>query len=362
MIKKLSLALGTLCLGATLLATNVEAYDDVTEKNRFKPQINYLEVRGILDGQGKFNSSKALTREEYAHWLVKALDLEAKSSKNKFKDVYSTNKYAQSIKTAEQHGLIYGFEDGTFKPKETLTRGQMTMLLQRAFEFDKKNKLAKFKDIKNVRAKDSIEVLYSNNIVNGFTPTEFRPNEKVTKGQGASFLAKSEIKKLATTGEVLDIGSSEVGHLSGEYVIIKYTSQNFGATIEGFSRNENGKLDLTLIEFVSSQMYINIDNLNEVTLKNTVGIKADKINNIKLKGKQHDGMYKVGVDIPVGKYELKQKDNTPFLYGYYAIHKSALTGDLGSIVKNDNFQRNAFVEVEEGQYLELNNGVILRKL
>lgn len=361
MIKKLGMTLGTLCLG-TVLITNVMAYDDVTTKERFKPQIDYLEVRGILDGQGNFNSAQTLTREEYAHWLVTALELESKNNKNKFKDVYSTNKYAQSIKTAEQHGLIFGFDDGTFRPKETLTRGQMTMLLQRAFEFDKKNKVAKFKDIKNVRAKESIETLYSNDIINGFTATEFRPNEKVTKGQGASFLAKSEIKKLATTGEVLDIGSSEVGHLSGEYVIIKYTNQNFGATVEGFSRNESGKLDLALIDLVPSQIYINVDHMNEVTLKNTVGIKVDKVNNIKPKGKQHDGMYKVGVDIPAGKYELQQKDNSPYLFGYYAIHNSALTGDLSTIVKNDNFQRNAFVEVEEGQFLELNNGVIIKKL
>ena len=361
MIKKLGMTLGTLCLGA-VLTTNVIAYDDVTTKERFKPQIDYLEVRGILDGQGNFNSSHSLTREEYAHWLVTALELEGKNNKNKFKDVYSTNKYAQSIKTAEQHGLIFGFDDGTFRPKETLTRGQMTMLLQRAFEFDKKNKVAKFKDIKNVRAKESIETLYSNDIINGFTATEFHPNEKVTKGQGASFLAKSEIKKLATTGEVLDIGSSEVGHLSGEYVIIKYTNQSFGATVEGFTRNENGKLDLALIDLVPSQVYINVDHMNEVTLKNTVGIKVDKVNNVKPKGKQHDGMYKVGVDIPAGKYELQQKDSSPYLYGYYAIHNSALTGDLSTIIKNDNFQRNAFVEVEDGQFLELNNGVILKKL
>ena len=60
------------------------------------------------------------------------------------------------------------------------------------------------------------------------------------------------------------------------------------------------------------------------------------------------GYYKVGVDIPAGQYVLESYGR-----GYWAV----MTGPVGSsdIIKNDNYNGRALVNVRDGQYLEITN-------
>ena len=60
-----------------------------------------------------------------------------------------------------------------------------------------------------------------------------------------------------------------------------------------------------------------------------------------------EGMYKVGSDIPAGIYVLKQ---TGTVSAYYAILNSTSTSDIAA---NDNFDNQAIVGVNDGQYLQL---------
>lgn len=65
-----------------------------------------------------------------------------------------------------------------------------------------------------------------------------------------------------------------------------------------------------------------------------------------------EGMYKVGADIPAGVYGVFP---TSDIMGYYAITSDS-TGDLESILNNDNFDGRRYVELEEGQYFTLQRG------
>lgn len=61
------------------------------------------------------------------------------------------------------------------------------------------------------------------------------------------------------------------------------------------------------------------------------------------------GMYKVGTDIPAGEYVLVGS-------GYFSIDKDS-SGQLSSIIANDNFSGNSIVSVSDGQYLTVRNAV-----
>ena len=63
-----------------------------------------------------------------------------------------------------------------------------------------------------------------------------------------------------------------------------------------------------------------------------------------------EGMYKVGVDIPAGEYNVIS-DNDDMM-AYIEVSKDS-TGSMESIVTNDNFEGNKYITVEEGQYLTL---------
>ena len=61
------------------------------------------------------------------------------------------------------------------------------------------------------------------------------------------------------------------------------------------------------------------------------------------------GMYKVGIDIPAGEYVLIGS-------GYFSVNKDS-SGQLSSIIANDNFSGNSIVSVSEGQYLTVRDAV-----
>lgn len=64
-----------------------------------------------------------------------------------------------------------------------------------------------------------------------------------------------------------------------------------------------------------------------------------------------EGMYLVGTDIQAGTYLLTATSED---WGaYYARCKDA-SGEMSSIIANDNFSNTAYITVENGEYLKLN--------
>lgn len=65
------------------------------------------------------------------------------------------------------------------------------------------------------------------------------------------------------------------------------------------------------------------------------------------------GMYKVGADLPPGEYVLLSDDNC-----YFQLTKDS-TGELDSIICNDNFSGRSIVTVRRGEYLTVNGARIV---
>jgi hypothetical protein len=62
------------------------------------------------------------------------------------------------------------------------------------------------------------------------------------------------------------------------------------------------------------------------------------------------GMYKVGTDLPAGEYVLIGKS-------YFQVSKDS-TGQMDSIICNDNFENRSIITVKDGQYFTLKAGKI----
>lgn len=62
-------------------------------------------------------------------FMVRGLELKLEKGNTKFSDIKATDKYNDVIKTANAHGLINGFEDGTFRPNDKITRGQAMTIM-----------------------------------------------------------------------------------------------------------------------------------------------------------------------------------------------------------------------------------------
>lgn len=180
--------------GALAFSSNAAAasYVDLTETSRFYDEIMFLTERGIATEStpNRFGSEEGVTRETVAVMISRSLDLPLKGQAA-FKDVPATSDASAHIEAARAKGILSGYPDGTFRPNEKVDRSQLALFLNRAFAYEGAAK-GSFTDVgPNMKAYEHIQRLVAARITGGFPDGTYRPNEVVTRGQFAAFLARS---------------------------------------------------------------------------------------------------------------------------------------------------------------------------
>jgi len=105
-------------------------------KHWAKDAINDMGSRMVVNGTGGdlFSPDRDITRAEFAAILIRGLGLKPNSAAGKFSDVRASDWYSGAIGTANAYGLLNGYEDGTFRPNEAITREQAMRMLSKAIE------------------------------------------------------------------------------------------------------------------------------------------------------------------------------------------------------------------------------------
>ena len=125
-------------------------YKDVLSGKWYTNSMNKLINLGYINesGNGKYTPNKDMTRGEVAYVIAKLLNLPV--GDENFEDVPKDHMYAKYIAACKQAGIISGYKDGTFKPNKLITRAEVTVIINKAFELQAKpNKTIKYKDVKN---------------------------------------------------------------------------------------------------------------------------------------------------------------------------------------------------------------------
>jgi hypothetical protein len=114
-----------------LTASTVARFADVSPANVHAENINGLAASGVAQGCGpeRYCPTDTVTRAQLASLLQRSLGLPARSSA--YSDVSPDSPHAGAIGALTEAGLLTGFPDGSFRPNEPLTRGQMARVLER---------------------------------------------------------------------------------------------------------------------------------------------------------------------------------------------------------------------------------------
>lgn len=86
------------------------------------------------------------------------------------------------------NGHINGYNDGTFKPNNSITRAEFVKIFNKYFGLTKTSGKV-FNDTKNHWAKIEIDIAVTNGVCNGVSETEFRPNDPITREQAAKMIS-----------------------------------------------------------------------------------------------------------------------------------------------------------------------------
>ncbi|NOU68966.1 hypothetical protein GC096_33645 [Paenibacillus sp. LMG 31461] len=164
-----------------------------------KAEIEELLSKGIVDkqsGSSAFESSTPLTRADAAVWLLhvaefSGLDTTQKNDNPIFKDI-EDQVHRKEIVKAAGFGLIEGYEDGTFRPKASISRIEIAAMLQRVLKLDA-TYASDFADQSIIPAWATLAVgaMSKAAIVRGYEDHTFRPYNQVTRAEAAVMLHRA---------------------------------------------------------------------------------------------------------------------------------------------------------------------------
>lgn len=205
MKKALSFLLSFVLIVSLVPVGQAASFKDVSSSYMFYDEITYLTEREIISGfaDGNFKPNQPVTRAQAAIMIGKAINLNGSPQKTIFSDVGTSNGASGYIQSAVNAGIIQGFNDGTFKPNNPVTRGQLAIFLTRAFDLTATTKVS-FSDVPTSSSAYSyIGNLVAANITSGYDDNTYRPEQAVTRGQFSAFMTRTLKSKEPTEAPVI---------------------------------------------------------------------------------------------------------------------------------------------------------------
>lgn len=146
-----------------------------------KDNADNIKYMTVYD-DGTFKPDQAATRYEILNALNNLFDFENISDSIVFFDVNSSNK--DLVNKFACTGVINGYEDGTFRGNNGITRAELVKILSMMFDVENKNSTAiNYPDVADHWAKLYIDSFSRSGYVEGYPDGTFKPDNEVTRAE-----------------------------------------------------------------------------------------------------------------------------------------------------------------------------------
>jgi hypothetical protein len=111
-------------------------FSDVSAGDWYAPFVEQARIQGILAGysDGTFKPNNSITRAEALKILLLASGLDYAGTSSYFSDVPQDAWFGPYVSYAKNSGIVGGYEDGTFKPENPVTRAEVTKMVSKILE------------------------------------------------------------------------------------------------------------------------------------------------------------------------------------------------------------------------------------
>ncbi|AKL96539.1 hypothetical protein CACET_c30950 [Clostridium aceticum] len=159
-----------------------------------KDAVNDMASRLVVFNPDSFSPDKAITRADFAEYIVRALGLyrEGPTHGNKFSDVSAAGDRTLAILIASEYGIVAGYPDGTFRPDSLITREEAMTMYQKAMKITKlvgrdENRYQNYTDYNQVGswATSYVKEVLSAYVFSGTTSTTISPKANLTYAEAA---------------------------------------------------------------------------------------------------------------------------------------------------------------------------------
>ncbi len=221
------------------------SFSDVSAQHWASAEIYRLANAGVISGyeDGTFKPGESINRGQAATLLAKAAGLEIPTSveSTPFSDVSAENNFAGVVTVMQEVGFIGGYEDGTFRAGLDITREQMASILVRTFGLEDKGEEVTVGDLDSAHSSHqaNIEILAQY----GITSTadgNFRPKETVQRAQFAAFLDRA-----LAWQNTQELGLTGLNFVDANTVEVSFNSELTEADLEALEFAFNPELEIT---------------------------------------------------------------------------------------------------------------------
>ena len=169
---------------STVAPYQASAFYDVSSK--YEEAVEHLRALGIKGfSNSYFGVDTQVKRVDAAVMLATALDLDLDAAPpSGFQDV--PKRAEKHINALKEAGITKGTSVTTFNSNTIITRGEMAIMLQRAFHLSGTSELP-FDDVPD-QYKASVVALYDNAVTKGFSSEKFGTGLALKRGDFANFL------------------------------------------------------------------------------------------------------------------------------------------------------------------------------
>ena len=228
------------------LVTEIIVNDDTVVKAKwvnlvapaeFNSTDHFAYMHGYPDGEVK--PAANITREEVATIIYRLLSdakkAEIAATDNNFSDVDSARWSNEAVSTLAKGGYINGYEDGTFKPANPITRGEFAAIIARFINGTALD--AGYNDTKGHWAADAVNKVVDKAWVEGYEDGSFRPDANITRAEVATIVNRMLVRYTDAQNDNQISVSFPDNHAYDwyYYAIIEATNGH-----EKFQRRDNG--------------------------------------------------------------------------------------------------------------------------
>ena len=246
-----------------------------------------------------------------------------------YTDVTESSAYYEAVESLSKLGIVTGYEDGTYKPEETVTRAEMAALIARIQGYEetaKANANTVFTDVPSTYwASGYVAQANGRGIINGYGDGTFGPDDAVKYEEAVKMIMAT----LGYTPYAMNNGGYPTGYLAAAqfYGVTKGVSNAVTGTganrgtiaqllanaidtpIMGQSKwSTDGSVEYTIYDGKDNNSYKTLmsENLDVVKLKGVV--KESSVANLKgTKEINNDEAAKIKVAV-TGNYDTNNKD------------------------------------------------------
>ena len=201
-MKRLAGRIGTALLAVILI---VETTGVANAASYMQPYLNKVVEWGIMRGdlEGNLNEDTNISRAEFSTMVNRAFGYE-KTGPTPFRDVPENAWYAEDVGIAYNVGYIAGTSATTFSPDENVTREQASLILARILMLQPQvGENTMFTDSRSMEnwSRGYIASVAQQGLITGYPDGRFGPKDNLTRGQAAIILTNALGTPLMEAGD-----------------------------------------------------------------------------------------------------------------------------------------------------------------